>query len=372
MTRRASSGLPMAELGDLNSAKWSWVCRHLGSDGANDAYYLQPPTSNPRPGDVALVRVEKVGDHRHLETIGERRLRLYNGDRLIGVFGNRYATGAYEGQALALEQLHLLSGSGVIGTVISRHRSIGRPTALSFLSYLADSSARRVNLVELRFRPCLSPLPPADVIAVVGTGMNTGKTTVMRKILRALVSEGVAVAGCKLTGTASPRDLHEMQSTGAVFTTDFSEYGFPSTSGLPLEDLLQLFTCMLDSCRRSEPQLVIMEVADGFLQRETQALLSSGEFRNQIRGMIVAGACSGSALCATDYLRRAGFDVWAVSGLITNSPLFMREFAEHSPIPVVSSRSHGDWANFIVSRMAVPKPPKPEEYRWETTIKANC
>ncbi|MBV9507115.1 MAG: hypothetical protein JO323_19145 [Acidobacteriia bacterium] len=367
MTRIGSRGLPAAEPGDLSSAKWSWACRHLRSGGFSEAYRLQKDASNPRPGDVALVRVEKLGHHRHLETMPERRLRLYHGDHLIGVFGNRYATGAYEGQALGLEDLHLLSGSGIIGTVISRHRSIGSPTALSFLGYLADSAARRVNLVDLRCRPCSSSPASAPVIAVIGTGMNTGKTTVTRKILRALVSAGLEVAGCKLTGTASPRDLHEMQSTGALFTTDFSEYGFPSTSGLPLEELLQLFTYMLTGCGLSEPQVVIMEIADGFLQPETQALLRSGEFRNQIRGVIVAGACSGSALCATDYIRRAGFDVWAVSGLITNSPLFMREFAENSPIPMVSSRSGGDWANLIMRRLGAPKS---EEYRWET--KASC
>jgi len=353
---------------DFRSAKWSWACRHLIEEGAVHAYCLQHETSGPRPGDVALVRVERVGYHCHIETAYERRLRLYNGDRLACVFGNRYATDVYEGRAVGLDELHLLTESGVVGTVISRHRSVGRPTALSFLGYLADSSARRVNLIELRFRPSSSPCLATDVAVVVGTGKSTGKTTVVRKILRALVSRGVPVAGCKLTGTASPRDLREMHSTGALLTTDFSDYGFPSTYGLSVDELMQLFDCMLDTCSRKEPRLLVMEVADGFLQRETQMLLGSTEFRRRVRGIILAGPCSGSLVCAADYIQRAGFEIWAVSGLLTNSPLYMQEFANCSPIPVVPSRSDGDWADVIMPRIA---PQKPEEGRWETMVEAD-
>jgi hypothetical protein len=142
-----------------------------------------------------------------------------------------------------------------------------------------------------------------------------------------------------------------MRATGVPFALDFSHYGFPSTYGASLEDLLRLFDCMLRECSRQRPRLVVMEVADGFLQRETQMLLASDAFRHRVRGVIVAGACPGSALCATDSIRRAGFDVWAVSGLLTNSPLFVQEFASRSAIPVVSSRSDEDWASIVMSRI---------------------
>src|SRR5215467_11031132 len=110
-----------------------------------------------------------------------------------------------------------------------------------------------------------------------------------------------------------------------------------------------------------------MEVADGFLQRETQLLLGSEEFRSRVRGVVVAAACSGSALCAAESIKSAGFEVWAVSGLLTNSPLFMQEFASRSPIPVVSSRSEREWADIIMPKVTEQK----EEYRWAAVARAD-
>jgi hypothetical protein len=132
------------------------------------------------------------------------------------VFGNRYATDAYEGMTVSGSRLHLLSSSGVVGTVLSRRRDVGRPTSLTLVGYLRGADGRRINLKELYFGPQPETEPALEVIVVAGTGMSTGKTTVMRKALRALASRGMAVAGCKLTGTASPRDLFEMRATGAL------------------------------------------------------------------------------------------------------------------------------------------------------------
>jgi len=172
--------------------------------------------------------------------------------------------------------------------------------------------------------------------------MNTGKTTVTRKILRGLVTHGIRAAGCKITGTTSPRDLREFAATGATHATDFSECGWPSTSGATPAELLQILYMMLEACRRKGADVVVMEIADGFLQRETQLLLHSEPLRGLTRGVVLSGACSGSALAAAEYLKGAGFDVWAVTGLMTNSPLFMREFRRQSAVPVVCSNAGAD------------------------------
>jgi hypothetical protein len=347
------------------AVKWSWACRALRADGTLAAGSLLPERSKPRRGDAALVHVDKVGHHRHLESDRERRLRLYRGDRLICVFGERYATDVYEGRIVGVDHLHLLAGSGVIGTVALRHHNVGRPTALSFLGYLGDSSGRRINLIE-RLQPVGVPIAPdVPVIAVVGTAMNSGKTTVMRKTLRALVSTKLPVAGCKLTGTASSRDLREMRATGAAFTTDFNDYGLPSTYGASLDELMEVFDHMRKACLKKGAHVVLMEIADGLLQRETQMLLSSDEFRRRVRGVLVAGACSSSALYAVECVQRAGLDVWAVSGRLTSSPLFVREFASRSAIPVISSCSNDDWASLIMTKL-VSAP----EYPWAAAAEA--
>jgi hypothetical protein len=356
------------EIHDFNSVRWAWAGRHLTGEAPRAEYRLLLDYTKPRPADVAVVRVERVGYHHHLETENERRLRLYEGDRLIGVFGNRYATDVYEGRVLELKKLHLLTASGLIGTVVSRHHDVGRPTAVSFVGYLADSSGSRINLKQLRFQPAAGLHPSANVILVVGSGMNTGKTTVTRKILRALAARGVRVAGCKLTGSASPRDLYEMRATGAVHATDFSDYGFPSTYGESLGELIRLLDVMTDACERAGAELVVAEIADGFLQPETQMLLECEEMRHRVRGVVVAGACSSSLLFATEFVQKAGLDVWAASGLATNSPLFAREFSARSSVPVASSRGGAArLARIVMDKLAAETP---EDRRWKAAARA--
>lgn len=345
------------EILDFTSVKWSWACRRLVNEKWGENYYLGSEQSNPRPGDVAVVRVEKIGHHHQIETENEQRLRLYPGDWLMCTFGNRYATDVYEGRVLGLKRLHLLTASGMIGTVVSCHRDVSRPTTLSFLGYVADPSGRRLNLKEQWFPPVCGRPPHPDVVLVVGTGMSTGKTTVTRKILRGLVSRGIRVAGCKLTGSVSPRDLHELRATGALHATDFSDYGFPSTYLASLTELIRLFDSMLVACCRKGAQLVVVELADGFLQTETEMLMGCEDIRSRVRGVVLAASCSGSALCAADMIQKAGLDLWVVSGLISNSPLFAREFRSRSSIPLASSRANANrLARLVMARIAATRP----------------
>jgi hypothetical protein len=346
---------------DASAVQWAWAGRGLKQLAAEKHYGLLLDHDRPTAGDAVVVQVDRIGHHRHIETEWERRLRLYQGDRLVGIFGNRYATDVYEGRVLDLRKLHLLTTSGLIGTVTCRNREVGRPTTVTFLGYLADSHGQRINTKRIRLQSAPTHGRSPELVLVVGTGMSTGKTTVMRKILRAMATRGVRVAGCKLTGTASPRDLYEMKATGAVLATDFSDYGFPSTYGESLDDLIRVMDQMGQACGRAGAEIAMIEIADGLLQQETRMLLESDEVRRRVRGVVVAGACSSSLLFATEYLRRVGHDVWAASGLITNSPLFVREFTDRSPIAVVSSRGSANRLASIIVQKTVQKTVKRTE-----------
>ncbi|MGA2848892.1 MAG: hypothetical protein ABSE46_07855 [Terracidiphilus sp.] len=346
---------------DASAVQWAWAGRGLKQLAAEKQYGLLLDHDRPAAGDAVVVQVERIGHHRHIETEWERRLRLYEGDRLVGIFGNRYATDVYEGRVLDLRKLHLLTTSGLIGTVTCRNREVGRPTTVMFLGYLADSHGRRINTKRIRLQPAPAQGRSPELVLVVGTGMSTGKTTVMRKILHAMATRGVRVAGCKLTGTASPRDLYEMKATGAVLATDFSDYGYPSTYGESLDDLIRVLDQMGLACGRAGAEIAMIEIADGLLQQETRMLLESDEVRRRVRGVVVAGSCSSSLLFATEYLQRVGHEVWAASGLITNSPLFVREFTDRSPIAVVSSRGSANRLAGIIVQKTVEKTVKRAE-----------
>lgn len=338
----------------IEGVKWAWAARTLD---AQRAYGLQETAAQPpRAGDVALVEVARIGYHTRLTTAHDTRQRLYEGDRLVTVLGNRYATDAFEAQLDGVDQLHMLTGAGMVGTVVSKHRRMNAPTQLKFLGYVTDIDGTRINLKTRTFRPTFSPALPRNTILVIGSGMNSGKTTTAAKVTRSLVAQGVRVAACKLTGSVSERDLSELQSTGAHDVRDFSCYGFPSTYLAAKHELIGLFHTMLTDANRADPDVVVMEVADGMLQRETEMLLQDAGVKQSLVGILLAATCAPSALFSVGQLERLGHELIGVSGCITSSPLFVRELVDRTTIPVASSAGSGDeLATLVLSHRSLAR-----------------
>ena len=145
---------------DLNSARaravspdaiqWSWACRKVES---MPLLLLDDSASAPPlAGDLAVVRVEKAGFHKYLTTAENRRLRLYPGAQFVGVFGNRYAADAYEAEVEGSDNLSLLTGAGMIGTVKSKHDAMTGPTRISLVGFIRAAEGGRLNLKDLLFR----------------------------------------------------------------------------------------------------------------------------------------------------------------------------------------------------------------------------
>ena len=287
-------------------------------------------------GDVALVSVDSISNHSHIVTSANERRRLYLGDQMIGVFGNRYATDAFEGQLFPSDELNILTNAGMLGTVVSQNRNIKDPTRVSLKGYLCDSAGQRINLKSLLFRPSFPDLVGPQVILVVGTGMNSGKTTTAVRLVRELVCRQHRVAACKVTGSVSHRDLFEYRSAGPLLATDFSDYGFPSTYLCDPDELFSLFYSMVADAQRDDPDVIVMEVADGVLQRETALLLQDPAIAAHVAGVVLAAPCALSAIEGVRRIEDAGHSVVAVSGIITNSPLFVREFRSQIAVPVCS------------------------------------
>jgi hypothetical protein len=315
--------------------RWSWACRVLAS--RNGMFVTLAAGRQPRAGDLALVQVEAIGSHERITTHDNARLRIYPGDYIVGVFGNRYATDAYEAVIEGRENLSLLTAGGMIGTVRSRHRAMGRPTTVKLVGLLSGADGVPRNLPQMIFRPAEPVRPARNLVAVVGTGMNAGKTTSCVHLIKSLSSQGVRVAACKLTGSVSNRDQDEMKAAGAVKVLDFSDYGFPSTYLMEKDELLTLYRTLMADLEVHQPDIVVMEIADGVLQRETKLLLEDAWLRQQLSGVMLAADNALSARYGVDLLERMGHRVLGVTGLLTSSPLCMREFGEICPLPVAAS-----------------------------------
>ncbi len=333
--------------------RWSWACRVLKQPALD--LISRENARAPKAGDLAVVQVTELGCHERITTRENMRLRIYAGDYLACVFGNRYATDAYEGLVEDVENLSLLTAGGMIGTVRSRHRSTGRPTNARFVGYLGGGDGQILNLKRLAFKPRNPRLAPKNLIAVVGTGMNAGKTTSCVRLIKGLSDLGLRVAACKLTGSVSNRDQDEMRAASAVRVLDFSDYGFPSTYLCPKTELMSLFRTMMADIEPSAPDVVVMEIADGILQRETAMLLEEARIRTALQGVVLAADNALSAHFGVQRLHSLGHDVLGVTGLLTSSPLCVREFNELSDVPVASSTgSGGPLAELVTARLAQP------------------
>ena len=89
------------------------------------------------------------------------------------------------------------------------------------------------------------PLPPT--IAVVGTSMNSGKTTVVASMVRGLRAAGLNAMACKITGTGAGGDAWLMKDSGAELVLDFTDAGAVSTSLLTLPELEEIMDTLLFS-----------------------------------------------------------------------------------------------------------------------------
>jgi hypothetical protein len=319
--------------------RWGWACRLL--DDISSKFEIETVASHAEPvaGDVALFKVSRVGENKALVTNTNKRMRIYVGDLIVGVFGNRYATDAFEGDVEGIRNLSLLTASGMVGTLKSKHRSVSKPTRVSFIGFLQFIIGQRVNLKQIKFNKSQPKSRLKNLILIIGSGMNSGKTTTCSKVIKSFSEMGIKVAACKLTGSVSHRDQYEMTSAAAAYTIDFSDYGFPSTYKCDKQELIDLFNTMVADIEKIDPDVTVMEIADGLLQRETHLLLSEPLIKKSTNGILLTADSAPSAIYAAEYLKRIGYNIFAVSGALTSSPLYIREFQMNSDIPVISSAS---------------------------------
>ena len=82
--------------------------------------------------------------------------------------------------------------------------------------------------------------------------------------------------------------------------------------------------------------MILVEIADGLLQRETAGLLSSERFRKCVDSILFAAADAMGALYGRQWLMERGHKVIGVSGLITASALASQEAAGVIGEPLVT------------------------------------
>lgn len=119
-----------------------------------------------------------------------------------------------------------------------------------------------------------------------------------------------------------------MLDAGAVPALDFTDGGYPSTFLLPVDEILDLFQLLLSQASAQRAEWVVVEIADGLLERETSALLQNRAFVQSVDAWVFAAGDPLSAEAGVRRLRGWNIEPVAISGLVSMSPLGMREVQE--------------------------------------------
>lgn len=290
----------------------------------------------PKVGDLVLARVEKLGQHRHLELACGRRARLFEGDEIVLAYGHRYAPDQFEAEVPGdLDVCHMVAGGGVAARVITRHGRMRAATQVRPLGLLGDRGGRRLNLAQFALERPRHDARRAFTVAVVGTSMNAGKTETAANLIRGFANAGLRVGAAKVTGTGSGGDVWTMADAGAETVLDFTDAGLPSTYLAEPAQVERVMATLLGLLHASGAEAVVFEVADGLFQRETAELLRSPAFAREVDAVVFAAGDAMGSAGGVQTLRAMGLPVVAASGLLTASPLAMREAAGAAGIRVL-------------------------------------
>lgn len=311
-------------------AKWSFSTRRVDR---SDAQRLEPVSSKIRPGDLILAEVTRIGSHKRLQLADGRYSALWPGDRIVVACADRYAVDQFDGRArLGSGAADLLAGGGVAGTIVSRHDRVTRGTRLAVLGRLVDASGQPINTDRYGMKPATPGRPPL-VVAMLGTGMNAGKTAAAAGFVNGFSRLGRRVAALKVTGTGSFGDVHQYEAAGAARVLDFTDAGMASTHRQPLDRLIAATDLLLS--HSADCDVAMIELADGVSQVETAGLLARPDYVARFDATILAAPDAMAARGGLAWLADHGITPMALSGVMTRAPLASQEVAEATGLPVL-------------------------------------
>ena len=294
-------------------------------------------------GTVVVVEaLEEKAVYGELELVGGRLARIITGDRIAGVLGERQAlkgfVGAIPTTIAAGDTLHILNMGGVIGLVRSANSDVGQPLRVRVLGTVLHDS-RPLNLAQhaIPWQTTLGHCAP--IILISGTCMNAGKTTAACEIIRLLKARGYRLAGAKVTGVATQRDLLQMQDHGVETALSFSDAGLPSTTHTD--------TCVVPAAKgilaalsATGPDAIIVEFGDGIMGHYgVELLLRDRELMRHVAGHVLCANDLVAAWGGLRFLGEMGLTVDCISGPATDNSAGIDYITRHFGMAAANGRS---------------------------------
>jgi len=291
----------------------------------------------PRSGDVVLAAVTRLGQHRRIEQPSGRRANLHVGDEILVTYADRYAPDQFEAQVPGdLGRAQLVAAGGIASSMLSRSMDVRNATDIVPVGLVGDGHGRALNIADFALKPVAVLRERPRTVAVIGTSMNSGKTTTIHYLVHGLSRAGARPGATKVTGTGSGGDYWVMIDAGAHRMLDFTDVGLASTYRQPMPEIERAFVELVDHLTASGTGVNFVEVADGIYQRETSRLIESKIFQATVDVVLFAAADATGAVAGAGHLKAIGLNVVGVTGRITRSPLAMQEAAAATGLPVLT------------------------------------
>lgn len=327
MTRMTSLSPALCDL-----AKWAFTTRRVNRE---DVRGLSSDFANAKAGDLLLCEIAEIGHHKKIQLAERRASQSYPGDLVVLCLGDRYAPDQFLATAIIDDDLiDLAAGGGVAGRIDSAHDFMNEPTRLKPLGMLTGAQGQVLNVADYAL-PTLPANDDVTVIGVFGASMNSGKTTAASSLAHGLLRAGYNTAGVKATGTGAFGDFNSFEDGGAP-VTDFTDVGMATTYRMPLERIETGFDTLVATAAARGAEVVVVEIADGVFQQETRAILKSSRIRDRLDGILFAAPDALGALGGVTVLDRVGLAPFALSGMVSCSPLAAAEAAEVTGLPILS------------------------------------
>lgn len=310
----------------------------------------------PKDGDVALFEVLEIGKHQSIQSESKRITAIFEGDIIMAAFANRYATSQFEGYIPEepTEILDILGAGGAIGIVKTKNASLEdvEPTKIRLIGFVTgvDGNVINTKFYHTNRVPFSGHVPNnAKLILSVGSSMDSGKTTSAAYLARGLKTTGKKVAFIKLTGTSFTKDKDFVYDCGADVSIDFTDGGFPSTYMCSKAEILDLYQTLLNMLETENPDYIVMEIADGLLERETDFLLRDTAFMSTVHSMIFSCGDSLGVFYGLQLLEQFGVTPAVICGRFTMSPLLIQEVKAKTEIPTldIDQLSNGEYVHLF-------------------------
>lgn len=219
------------------------------------------------------------------------------------------------------DELYLICESGLIGQISGVYESWGKPLKVKVLGSIIDKDGNPLNLRNYSL-PKIKNDHIVPIVALIGTRMDCGKTTMACKISLNLKKIGKQINAIKPTGVAFSQDLYKLKDYGSQIVLDFVDMGLPSTCNGSFEKIIKATENLINHAKSLKPDLILMEFGDSLLGAyHVNDVLNYQLIKKQIKFVILAANDLLGIKGAVEILNENKLKIDLITGPITNSKI---------------------------------------------------